>query len=224
MTYYARELYQKQHHRQSWRKRHSFELHSAKNGGGISVYATSGEAKREGVSRLHASLRGIQRRLSAQKVSVPTAVHIWAGRRSVTGHWILLAEKTVPNTRLSSVSGSAFLRNWKLSKRSGRMIGVDQSTACRTITRVTDALMLRVRDWIKMPTQAEANRQKQMFYAMRVVPSVIGCIDGTHIHMQGPNQQEHEFVNRKNYHSINIQVILLHNTICVQSWFHTPLK
>ena len=72
MTYYVRELCQKQHQRRSWRKRHSFDLHSAKNGGGIRVSATSGEAKREGVSRLHASLRGIQR----QKVQVPPAVHI----------------------------------------------------------------------------------------------------------------------------------------------------
>ena len=88
----------------------------------------------------------------------------------------------------------------------GELIGVDQSTACRTITTVTDALMPRVRGWIKMPTQAEANRQKQKFYAMRAIPSVIGCIDGTHIRMQGPNQQDHEFVNRKNYRSINVQV------------------
>jgi len=88
----------------------------------------------------------------------------------------------------------------------GELIGVDQSTACRTITTVTDALVLRVRGWIRMPTQAEASRQKQRFYAMRATPGVIGCIDGTHIRMQGPNQQDHEFVNRKNYHSINVQV------------------
>ena len=51
--------------------------------------------------------------------------------------------------------------------------------------------MLRVRDWIKMPTQAEANRQKKKLYAMRAIPSVTGCIDGTHIRIQGRNQQEH---------------------------------
>ena len=68
----------------------------------------------------------------------------------------------------------------------GEMIGVDQSTACHTITTVTDALNMRVRGWIKMPTLAEANRPKQKFYAMREIPSVIGCIDGTHIRIQGP--------------------------------------
>ena len=48
MTYFVRELYQKQHHRRSWRKRHSFDLHNAKNGGGIRAFATLAEAKREG--------------------------------------------------------------------------------------------------------------------------------------------------------------------------------
>ena len=43
----------------------------------------------------------------------------------------------------------------------GELISVDQSTACRTISRVIDALRLRVRDWIKMPTQAEASCQKK---------------------------------------------------------------
>ena len=62
MTYYVRELCQKQHHLRSWRKRHSFDLRNAKHGGGIRVYATPGEAKREGISRPQASLRGIRRR------------------------------------------------------------------------------------------------------------------------------------------------------------------
>ena len=48
MTYFLREFCQKQHHRRRWRKRHSFDLHSAKNGVGIRVFATSAEAKREG--------------------------------------------------------------------------------------------------------------------------------------------------------------------------------
>ena len=110
----------------------------------------------------------------------------------------------------------------------GDLIGVDQSTACRTITRVTDAVMLRVRDWVKMPTQAQADHQKQKFNAMRGLPSVIGYIDGTRIRIQAPNQHEHEFVNRKNFHSINVQVrqfcCTIQSVCTVQSWFHTLLK
>ena len=38
------------------------------------------------------------------------------------------------------------------------------------------------------------------------LPNVIGCIDGTHIRIQAPSTNEHEYVNRKNVHSINVQV------------------
>ena len=123
----------------------------------------------------------------------------WAGLRSVTGHWILFAKKRVSNTVLQVCLALRFNPTGSFQSVVGELIGVDQATACRTITsRVADALMLRVRDWIKMPTHAEADRQKQKFYATRATPGVIQCIDGTHIHIQGPNQQEHEFVNRMN--------------------------
>ena len=93
----------------------------------------------------------------------------------------------------------------------GDLIGIEQSTACRTIHRVTAAFMPHVREWIKMPTQAEADRQKQHFYAMRGFPSVFVCIDSTHGRIQSPHQQEHEFVNRKNFQSINTQVKVLYS-------------
>jgi hypothetical protein len=52
----------------------------------------------------------------------------------------------------------------------GEMIGVSQSTASRTITRVTDAMYRLVRVHIAMPTQAEANDQKLKFYQQRHFP------------------------------------------------------
>ncbi|MBN3300842.1 HARB1 nuclease, partial [Amia calva] len=39
-------------------------------------------------------------------------------------------------------------------------------------------------------------------------PNVIGCIDGTHIPIKAPpGPNEAEFVNRKSFHSINVQII-----------------
>ncbi len=37
-------------------------------------------------------------------------------------------------------------------------------------------------------------------------PNVLGCIDGTQIKIQAPHENEAEFVCRKGYHSINVQV------------------
>ena len=38
-------------------------------------------------------------------------------------------------------------------------------------------------------------------------PQVIGCIDGTHVPILAPSQNEGIYVNRKNLHSIDIQAI-----------------
>lgn len=38
-------------------------------------------------------------------------------------------------------------------------------------------------------------------------PGVIGCIDGTHIAILKPSTEPHNFMNRKGYHSLNVQAI-----------------
>lgn len=53
-------------------------------------------------------------------------------------------------------------------------------------------------------------------------PGVIGCIDCTHVAIVPPKRDdpeypEHLYVNRKGYHSINVQLVsLCKNIICVQ--------
>ncbi|XP_055850460.1 putative nuclease HARBI1 [Episyrphus balteatus] len=42
------------------------------------------------------------------------------------------------------------------------------------------------------------------------IPGVIGCIDGTHIALQRPTENEHMFFNRKGYHSLNAMIICDH--------------
>ena len=44
-------------------------------------------------------------------------------------------------------------------------------------------------------------------YQIAGFPCVIGCIDCTHICIQAPSQNEQNYVNRKGYHSVNVQVI-----------------
>ena len=88
----------------------------------------------------------------------------------------------------------------------GEMVGIGQSTASRTIHRVTNALLTHMGDWVKMPSQHDADAQKLKFFRLAGFPNVIGCIDGTHVRIQAPTTNEHEYVNRKNYHSINVQV------------------
>lgn len=59
-------------------------------------------------------------------------------------------------------------------------------------------------------TAAERQEIKQGFFEKGGFPGVIGCIDGTHLRIQGPSAHESDFVNRKGFHSINVQAICHH--------------
>ncbi|XP_048251815.1 putative nuclease HARBI1, partial [Haliotis rufescens] len=48
---------------------------------------------------------------------------------------------------------------------------------------------------------------RKEFYNISRFPGVIGCIDGTHVRIQAPSDNEPAFVNRKGYHSINVQAV-----------------
>lgn len=45
------------------------------------------------------------------------------------------------------------------------------------------------------------------FYEKFRIPAVVGCIDGTHIAIIRPNQNEERFYNRKGYHSRNVLIV-----------------
>jgi hypothetical protein len=57
-----------------------------------------------------------------------------------------------------------------------------------------------------LPTQQEGDAQKVKFHSKSGFPNVIGCIDGTRVRILAPTRNEHEYVNWKNFHSINVQV------------------
>lgn len=62
--------------------------------------------------------------------------------------------------------------------------------------------------WPSSPTQKSSI--KTGFYLAAGFPNVIGCIDGTHVRIQAPSVDENAFVNRKGYHSINVQGVCDH--------------
>lgn len=87
----------------------------------------------------------------------------------------------------------------------------DKSTVSRVVRRVTQALAAKVNDFIKFPaTRAERDEIKQGMFRIGGFPCTIGCIDGTHVRIKSPSQNEPDYVNRKGFHSINVQAICNH--------------
>ena len=93
----------------------------------------------------------------------------------------------------------------------GDIVGVDKSTVSRAVHDVSQLLSAKQSMFIKWPTTAAVNNEnKNGFYRRRLFPGIIGCIDGTQIRITAPSKNESDFVNRKGFHSINVQGVCDH--------------
>ncbi|CAL2041673.1 unnamed protein product [Caenorhabditis brenneri] len=56
----------------------------------------------------------------------------------------------------------------------------------------------------RFSTDSFSDYSSSLFKSLTKIPGVVGCIDGTHIRIPAPPENEHLFVNRKSYHSLNV--------------------
>ncbi|XP_052230655.1 putative nuclease HARBI1 [Dreissena polymorpha] len=94
----------------------------------------------------------------------------------------------------------------------GDTFGVDIATVSRVVTDVTNSLFALKDMVIRFPvTDADRRRVMTGFFEMRGFPGVIGCVDGTHVRIISPGgPDEPSFVNRKGFHSLNVQATCDH--------------
>lgn len=85
--------------------------------------------------------------------------------------------------------------------------GVGMATAFRALRRVTYALHCISPRFIKWPKDQDAVNIMERFQRSSGFPSVIGAIDGTHIKIRAPVKDPNSYINRKGFHSINVQVV-----------------
>ena len=57
--------------------------------------------------------------------------------------------------------------------------------------------------FVSMPSPTDETEVKTKFYELAHFPGVLGLVDGTHIRIQKPSENEADYVNRHFYHSIN---------------------
>ncbi|WAR11588.1 HARB1-like protein, partial [Mya arenaria] len=97
-------------------------------------------------------------------------------------------------------------RNWSASHRyctgSWRVkVGCRQGNSCRI------CYPFRTVKDVKFPTGLEIESVKRKFYSVAGSPNVVGAVDGTHVKIQAPPDNEADYVNRKGYHSLNEQMV-----------------
>ncbi|XP_030757741.1 putative nuclease HARBI1 isoform X2 [Sitophilus oryzae] len=96
-----------------------------------------------------------------------------------------------------------------------KYIDMCQASVSHSIDEVTNALNHpEIFDqWVEFPNNFEKlNRIREQFFRIHRFPGVIGCVDCTHVaivppNIEDPEYPEHIYVNRKHYHSINVQLI-----------------
>ena len=90
----------------------------------------------------------------------------------------------------------------------GRDLNLSQSSVTRVIQSFTSAVVDLKDSFIKFPTlAADIHYNQQLFFHDHRIPNVVGLIDGTHVQIIAPVENEDVYVNRCSYHSLNIQVI-----------------
>ncbi|KAI4455537.1 hypothetical protein MML48_9g00013212 [Holotrichia oblita] len=94
-------------------------------------------------------------------------------------------------------------------------LNVSQSSVSRCIKEVVNGLNHPniFNEFVKFPGNLrDLDTLRRMFYEQYNFPGIIGCIDCTHIaifpsRVEDPEYPEHLYLNRKGYHSINVQLV-----------------
>ena len=126
---------------------------------------------------------------------------------------------------LQTLVALRFLASGSFLQVIGDTFGVTKSTVSR-ITDVTLALAHKQNEFIVWPSDpVEIHGVKRGFFDKGGFSGVAGCIDWTHERIQAPNGNENDYVNRKGYHSINVQAVCNHKgrktkRHLMSSWFH----
>ncbi|XP_061182280.1 putative nuclease HARBI1 [Saccostrea echinata] len=89
----------------------------------------------------------------------------------------------------------------------GDSMHVSESTVGRCCRSVTDAILGIRWHFISFPRDDKARQTKQEFIKIAGFPNALGCVDGTFVRIMTPSNNEQDFVNRKGYHSLNVQMV-----------------
>ncbi|MBN3295266.1 HARB1 nuclease, partial [Amia calva] len=96
---------------------------------------------------------------------------------------------------------------WSFLYNIGDAEHISKASIGRAVRNVTLALRHLLYTFVVFPSHRPTRLITEEFHRIAGFPGVIGCIDGTHIPITAPSVNEGDYVNRKSFHSINVQII-----------------
>lgn len=88
-------------------------------------------------------------------------------------------------------------------------ISMHRTTVSKLLTTLLPCLERKLcKKFIKVKsTDEDLKTSKKFFYEKHGIPGIVGCIDGTHISIKRPTNEEYIYFNRKGYYSINAMIV-----------------
>lgn len=99
-----------------------------------------------------------------------------------------------------------FLATGTFQREIADRAGISQPSLSRVMPRVLNGIIRLIPEFIKFPYD-DQTEVKTAFHAIAGMPNTIGAIDCTHVRIKAPSAASIQYINRKNFHSINVQVI-----------------
>lgn len=84
---------------------------------------------------------------------------------------------------------------------------LSQSSVCRIIHKFCRALCTFKNRFVRFPTERRDILRHNGGFFRGGIPNICGLVDGTQVQVLRPILHEEAYVNRHNYHSLNVQVI-----------------
>lgn len=82
---------------------------------------------------------------------------------------------------------------------------MSKNTAWRCTIKVAEVLNSKSGEFIRWPRGRELTGVQEQFFEIGGFPNVIGAVDGSHIEISAPSVDGNSYVNRKGFHSLNLQ-------------------
>ena len=100
-----------------------------------------------------------------------------------------------------------FLSDGGRMRKTANAFGCGLSTVSTVVSRVCKTIATNlVTAYIRVPqTEEELNQSASQFFNAFGFPQCIGAVDGTHIPIKKPVENAVDYINRKGFHSLNVQ-------------------
>jgi predicted DNA-binding protein YlxM (UPF0122 family) len=100
-----------------------------------------------------------------------------------------------------------YLVNQNSMRECGRLFNVSKATVHKCVRRVSIAISGLTKTFIKWPSIEEQAEISANIEEQSHIPNCVGFIDGTHIRLSAVPDGEQDYINRKGYPSVQLQLI-----------------